>query len=359
MCIIYLKGTIMTTIHVSTKDAYDIHIGGRLLAAVGEIVRPLTKATKIAVVSDDTVFPLYGEKCVKSLEKSGFTVVSYVFPHGEHSKSHETLIKLYNFLSESGITRTDALAALGGGVVGDLTGFAAASFLRGIDFVQIPTTLLAQVDSSIGGKTGVNIEAGKNLVGAFKQPLAVIADTDTLSTLTDEIFSDGMGEVVKYGMIGSAELFELLCEGKAKANIDRIINYCAQCKSDIVSEDEKETGRRTLLNFGHTLGHAIEKHCGFGGISHGKAVAIGMALITARTEALGITKAGVTARLIKCLEANGLPVGFDIGNDALYTLSLGDKKRTSDSINLVFCTDIGKSTVQKMSLAEYEKFVKE
>lgn len=347
----------MKVIHVSTSTPYDIHIGGGLLSMTGEIVKPLTRADKIVVVSDDTVFPLYGEKCVKSLEKSGFTVLSYVFPHGEHSKSHETLLGLYNFLSESGITRTDALAALGGGVVGDLTGFAAASFLRGIDFVQIPTTLLAQVDSSIGGKTGVNIAAGKNLVGAFKQPLAVIADTDTLQTLTDEIFADGMGEVVKYGMISSNRLFNLLCDGKAKENLDEIINYCAQSKSDIVSEDEKENGRRTLLNFGHTLGHSIEKICGFGGISHGKAVAIGMTLITKRSEALGITNAGVTEKLIECLSANGLPYSFDVSDEELYTQSLGDKKRTSDSINLVLCEDIGKSLVKKMSLDEYRLFV--
>lgn len=349
----------MKTIHVSASQPYDIHIGKALLDKCGEIVRPLCKAARIAVVSDDTVFSLYGERCVSSLQNAGFSVVTFVFPHGEHSKSHETIIKLYNFLSENGITRSDALVALGGGVVGDLTGFAAASFLRGIEFVQIPTTLLAQVDSSIGGKTGINIDAGKNLVGAFKQPLAVIADTDTLSTLTDEIFADGMGEVVKYGMISSPELFELLCEGKAKENLDEIITYCAQSKVDIVTKDEKESGLRALLNFGHTLGHAIEKHCGFGGISHGKAVAIGMKMICERTEKLGITAKGVSEKLSQCLSVNNLPDNFEISNEILYKYSLGDKKRSADSISLIFCEDIGKPVIRKMSVSDFKDFIGE
>lgn len=350
----------MTKIHVKGSASYDILIEGGLLEKCGELISDVVKSKKCAVVTDDIVDGLYGDKTVKGLENSGFKVVKFVFPNGERSKSHEQLIALYNFLSENDITRTDFLVALGGGVVGDLTGYCAATYLRGIDYVQIPTTLLAQVDSSVGGKTAVNIEAGKNLVGCFKQPKLVIADTDTLSTLSGDIFADGMGEVVKYGMIRSKSLFDKLSEGNIRENaslLNGVIAECVSIKRDVVQNDEFDTGERMILNFGHTFGHAIEKYMGYGNIHHGKAVAIGMQMITEAAEKKGSVQKGVSEKLSLCLKANSLPFSSDIASDKLYNLSIGDKKRTSDKIRVIICPEIGKSSIITMTLNEYKEFL--
>ncbi len=344
----------MRKICVKTASAYDILIGKGLLDKCGELVSNATDAKKCAVVTDETVDVLYGRKVLDSLNKSGFNAVKFVVPSGEASKSHQQLIGLYNFLSENDITRSDLLIALGGGVVGDLTGYCAATYLRGVDYVQIPTTLLAQVDSSVGGKTAVNINAGKNLVGCFKQPLLVIADTDTLSTLSDDIFAEGMGEVIKYGMIRSASLFEKLSGGIAKENIEDIIAECVSIKRDVVQNDEFDTGERMILNFGHTLGHAIEKYMGYGTVPHGKAVAMGMYMITLAAEKQGKVQKGTSEKLKSCLEANSLPFFSDISADSLYSLSVGDKKRTSDKIRIIICHQTGKSEVLTLSLKEYK-----
>ena len=242
-------------------------------------------------------------------------------------------------------------------MVGDITGFCAATFLRGVDFVQIPTTLLAQVDSSVGGKTAINIKAGKNLVGAFNQPLLVISDTDTLNTLTDELFADGMGEVVKYGMIRSRDLFDLLATGKVKENLADVIAKCVEIKRDVVQNDELDTGERMILNFGHTLGHAIEKYYNFSGISHGKGVAIGMHRISLLAEATGLAEKGVSEKLKQCLIANGMAYETKLTADEMYKLSVNDKKRTSDKIRIVICPQIGKTEIKTLSLAEYKAFL--
>lgn len=347
----------MKKITVNASTSYDILVGKGLLNQCGELIKPIVKSHKCAIVTDDIVDDLYGDNVVQCLESSGFNVVKFVVPNGETSKSHEQLIKIYNFLSENDITRSDFIIALGGGVVGDLTGFCAASYLRGIDYVQIPTTLLAQVDSSVGGKTAVNIDAGKNLVGAFKQPVLVIADTDVLSTLSDEIFADGMGEVVKYGMIRSKSLFNKLCQENAHDILEDIITECISIKRDVVEVDEHDTGERMILNFGHTFGHAIEKYIGYGKISHGKAVAIGMYLITNAAEKQGLINAGTAEKLKKCLEVNSLPCSIDISADKLYSLSIEDKKRTSDTIRIILCTDVGKCTIKTLTLNEYRKFL--
>ena len=347
----------MKKITVNASTSYDILVGKGLLNQCGELIKPIVKSQKCAIVTDDIVDDLYGDNVVQCLENTGFNVVKFVVPNGETSKSHEQLIKIYNFLSENDITRSDFIIALGGGVVGDLTGFCAASYLRGINYVQIPTTLLAQVDSSVGGKTAVNIDAGKNLVGAFKQPVLVIADTDVLSTLSDEIFADGMGEVVKYGMIRSKSLFNKLCQENAHDILEDIITECISIKRDVVEVDEHDTGERMILNFGHTFGHAIEKYIGYGKISHGKAVAIGMYLITNATEKQGLINAGTSEKLKKCLEFNSLPCSIDISADKLYSLSIEDKKRTSDTIRIILCTDVGKCTIKTLTLNEYRKFL--
>ena len=350
----------MIKINVNSSKSYDILIESGLLEKCGELVSDIVKSKKCAVVTDDIVDRLYGDKTVKSLEKSGFKVVKFIIPNGEKSKSHEQLIALYNFLSENDITRTDFLVALGGGVVGDFTGYCAATYLRGVDYVQIPTTLLAQVDSSVGGKTAVNIEAGKNLVGCFKQPVLVIADTDTLNTLSDDLFADGMGEVVKYGMIRSKYLFENLSKGGIRGNaelMNEVIAECVSIKRDVVQNDEFDTGERMILNFGHTFGHAIEKYLGYGNIHHGKAVAIGMQMITAAAEKKGSAEKGISEKLKACLEANSLPFSSDITSDKLYTLSIGDKKRTSDKIRVIICPEIGKSQIVTLTLNEYKEFL--
>ncbi|MBP0959173.1 MAG: 3-dehydroquinate synthase [Oscillospiraceae bacterium] len=258
--------------------------------------------------------------------------------------------ELYDFLAFNEITRSDCLVALGGGVVGDLTGYASATFLRGIDFIQIPTTLLAQVDSSIGGKTAIDIPAGKNLVGAFKQPLAVICDTSTLSTLNPEFFSDGMGEVVKYAMIRSYELFEILTEKDIKDNLEDVICRCIDIKRQIVENDEFDKGERMLLNFGHTFGHAIEKIQNFTGLSHGSAVSVGMCIITKLAIKQGLCSQDTYENLKNCLKKYNLPLSVDISYEELVKHCVNDKKRDADYINLVISTEIGKSELRKVPI---------
>lgn len=348
----------MKKITVNANSAsYDILIGSGLLSQCGELISEVEKSKRCAIVTDDTVDRLYGDITVKNLERSGFTVSKFVVPHGEESKSHAQLIAIYNFLCGKDITRTDFLIALGGGVVGDLTGFCAATYLRGIDYIQIPTTLLAQVDSSVGGKTAVNIESGKNLVGAFKQPALVITDTDTLSTLSEDTYAEGMGEVIKYGMIRSRTLFEKLSKGNSRQYIDEIIAECVSIKRDVVQNDEFDTGERMILNFGHTFAHAIEKHAGFGNVPHGKAVAIGMYLITSAAEKQGKVKKGTAEHLKNCLEANSMPCSYSISHDDLYRLSVGDKKRTSDKIRVIICHEPSDCEIVPLTLEQYKDLI--
>lgn len=347
----------MRTVTVKASQSYNVYIGNGLLGAADKYISDVLRSRRTVIVSDDNVYPLYGEKLKADLGSAGFEVSEFVFPHGEQSKSHETLIDLYGFLANRNITRSDSLIALGGGVVGDLTGFAAASFLRGIDYVQIPTSLLAQIDSSVGGKTAVDIPAGKNLVGAFKQPRLVIADTDTLSTLPDDFFDDGMGEAVKYGMIWSEKLFDLIAAGNIKEHLDDMIAECVDIKRQVVETDEFDKGLRMILNFGHTLGHSIEKTQNFCGLSHGKAVAVGMYLITKAAEKHGIITENISERLKKCLEINHLPYSVDIPAETLFANSVSDKKRFSDDMNVIICKTVGKAEIVKMPIDEYKRLI--
>lgn len=347
----------MKKIRVNASISYDVLVGKGLLEQCGELISEVVKSRKCALITDDIVDPLHGNKAVKSLANQGFSVLKITIPHGETSKSHDQLISLYNSLSCFDITRSDFIIALGGGVIGDLAGYCAATYLRGIDYIQIPTTLLAQVDSSVGGKTAVNIDAGKNLVGAFKQPKLVIADTDVLSTLSEDIFADGMGEVIKYGMIRSAKLFEQLSQGDVRENIEDIIAECVSIKRDVVQNDEHDTGERMILNFGHTFGHAIENFLGYGNISHGKAVAIGMYMMTSAAEKQGLVNSGTAQKLKSCLEANSLPYSLDITAEDIYSLSIGDKKRTSDEIRVILCPEVGNCNIKTMKLDEYRNFL--
>lgn len=347
----------MTKIRVKASKPYDVVIGKGLLAQAGSLIAEAVKGRKAVIVTDDIVNGLYAEKLIKSMTDAGFTVDSFVFPNGEENKCHKTLMELYDFLAEKNITRSDFLVALGGGVVGDLTGFAAATYLRGIDYVQIPTTLLAQVDSSVGGKTAVDIVAGKNLVGAFKQPDIVIADIDTLDTLTDEIFTDGMGEVVKYGMIWSRELFDLLKTGKVKENLEKIVEQCVDIKRQVVETDEFDTGLRMILNFGHTLGHSIEKFYNYHGFSHGKAVSVGMYLITTIGEKAGLISGNISDELKACLAANNMPFESETPAEALFSGAVNDKKRFSDTISIILCREIGKADIVKMNINDFKNMI--
>ena len=347
----------MTKIRVKASKPYDVVIGKGILENAGSLISEAVKGRKAVIVTDDIVNGLYAEKLIKSMNEAGFTTDIFVFPNGEESKCHKTLIELYDFLAEKNITRSDFLVALGGGVVGDLTGFAAATYLRGIDYVQIPTTLLAQVDSSVGGKTAVDIDAGKNLVGAFKQPDIVIADIDTLDTLSEEIFTDGMGEVVKYGMIWSKELFGLLKSGRVKENLAKIVEECVDIKRQVVETDEFDTGLRMILNFGHTLGHSIEKYYNYHGFSHGKAVSVGMYLMTVIGEKAGLIKDNISDELKACLIANNMPYESETPASALFGGAVNDKKRFSDTISIILCREIGKADIVKMNINEFKEII--
>lgn len=347
----------MKTIHIGTSSPYDVHIERGSLSKSGELISAVTNSKKAAIITDDKVCELYSEELVKSLHKSGISASLFVFPHGEQSKNLHTLSEIFDFLCKKGITRSDFLIALGGGVVGDITGFAAASFLRGIDFVQIPTTLLAQVDSSVGGKTGVDIPGGKNLVGAFKQPALVICDSDILQTLPDEELACGMAEVIKYGMIRDKNLFEI-CENHSISDVhevmDEIVSTCIDIKRQVVENDAFDKGERMKLNFGHTLGHAIEGWHNYTDYTHGMGVAAGMCMITRR-----LCNDEIVQRLEKCVKAYGLPVDTEAPMSELLPFCTKDKKCESNSINYIICPEIGKVEIRKVSIDDFMKLMED
>lgn len=341
----------------ATKDEYDVLIASGLLESCPAIIEEHFGRPALALVSDDRVYELYGAGLEADLIKHGFKLSSFVFPRGEASKSLDNFAKLSEFLAENRLTRSDMILALGGGVVGDLAGYVAASYLRGIRFIQLPTTLLAAVDSSVGGKTGVNLKAGKNLVGAFWQPSLVICDTDTLKTLEPEILADGLAETIKYGMIKDKELFELMVQADGVSDrLDDIIKRCVEIKAEVVRADEFDLGERQLLNFGHTLGHAIEKLSNFE-ISHGHAVAIGMVLVTRASESLGLAKENSLNLLEETLKKHALPRDCPYSPQELTDIALSDKKRSGESINLIISEKIGSARIHKIEIGELEDFV--
>ena len=346
----------MSIVEVKTGVPYSIVIEHGNIKKAGEHIRPLTKAVRAVIVSDTNVAPLYADTVRASLEENGFEVSEFVFEAGEASKRLSAVEKMYGCFFENKITRTDIIVALGGGVTGDMAGFAAATYLRGIDFVQIPTSLLAQVDSSVGGKTAVDMPFGKNLVGAFRQPRIVLIDPDTLDTLPDKFFRDGLGEVVKYGCIRSRELFEMLENENAADIIDEIIYRCVSIKRDVVERDEFDTGERAILNFGHTFGHAIEKLGDYSGYTHGEAVAAGAAVITRISEKRGLTEKGTYKRLEALLKKYGLPTDSPFGIKEICDAARGDKKSSGRSISLIILKSIGECFISKMPVDEMTDF---
>lgn len=331
----------MKTVAVHTGIPYEVSIGRGLLGRAGEWLAGLTAPRAAAMVADDTVDALYGDQVQQSLRGAGFRVSRMRFAHGEASKTLETYAAVLAFFSESQITRSDIVVALGGGVTGDLVGFAAATWLRGVRFAQIPTTLLAMVDSSVGGKTGVDLPAGKNLAGAFHQPVGVLCDPDVLSTLPGDVFADGMAEAIKYGVLCDEALFDRLAAGLRPEELETVIGRCVAIKAEICAEDERDTGRRQLLNLGHTLGHAIELCSGYG-MPHGHAVAVGMVYAARIAVDLGLCDAGCIARLKAALRANGLPTDADYPAQALAGAALSDKKRSGGTLTFVLPRAIGR-----------------
>ena len=352
----------MKHIHVELgKDSYDIHIENGLLDRAGDYIRSLTKSQTLAVITDSHVDALYGPRLEDSLKSAGFRVHRLVFPAGEEHKCAESLLALYQSLSDSGITRSDYVFAFGGGVVGDLGGFAAATFLRGIPFIQIPTTIISQVDSSVGGKVGIDLPSGKNQAGNFYQPKGVLIDPTLLQTLPKRFIHDGMGEVIKYGCIRDLELFELLENLDDEAIFDHweeIIERCCKSKADLVERDVLDMGERMILNFGHTIGHAIEGCYGFGCYTHGEGVAAGMSMLTGVTEAMGLTKEGTTARLRALLNRYGLPIDVDASAEDLIPYISNDKKMRGNHMTLIILKEIGKGRLLPLDAEELPKYIR-
>ena len=338
----------MTTVSVNVSKNYDVIISSGLLAESGERIKSICGGSKAVIVTDDIVNGLYADTVEDSLKSAGYSVARFVFNNGEHSKSTENYLALLHILSRENLTRSDVVVALGGGVVGDLAGFAAATYLRGIKLVQIPTTLLAMVDSSVGGKTAVNLPSGKNQVGVFYQPDVVLCDYDTLATLPQEVFRDGCAEVIKHAVIRSEELFKLL-QQPIEDNIEEIIARNVTIKRDVVALDERDTGIRQILNFGHTVGHGIEKHSGYT-VTHGSAVAIGMVAESKGT--------ACQAEIIEMVKRYGLPHATDITAEQIIEAAFADKKRNGDKITLIVPERIGKCDLKEFTMDEYGKLVK-
>ena len=353
----------MRNVHVNLgSKSYDIEIERGLLKNVGSKIKSLLpKAEKAAIITDSNVGPLYASVLRQALEKEGLTVAVLTFKAGEESKNLNTLAALYDELAEAGLTRSDMVIALGGGVTGDMGGLAAATFLRGIAFIQIPTSLLATVDSSVGGKVAVDLKSGKNLVGAFYQPKAVFIDPDLLQTLPVRYLHDGLAEVIKYGCIRDQALFAKLEALQNDADlldqVDEIIETCCNIKARIVEHDEFDTGERMLLNFGHTLGHAVEKTFHFDTFSHGEGVGIGMVLLTRQAEQMGLTEPGTAQKIANLLQKYKLPVSVEMKQQEFLNAIALDKKKRGSYLTLVLLKTIGESFLQKVAFTDLPKYL--
>jgi len=363
----------MEKVKVNTREkAYEIHIESGLFSKLPEVFKEKYSGKKIALVSDNNVYKIYGESFKAGLVKAGFEVTEIVFNAGEENKNISTLSQIYSVLAENFFTRSDIVVALGGGVTGDMAGLAAATFLRGMGFIQIPTTLLAMVDSSFGGKVAVDLPQGKNLVGAFYQPDAVYTDPQLLKTLPELQFSDGMAELLKHGFIRDRNLFNTLIlkdvinlehEPESIAGLrsllsdkmDYIIKESCIIKRDIVEQDVNDNGIRQLLNFGHTIGHAIERVQNYSGYTHGQAISIGMVIMTRLTEKMGLTKAGESRIIENALKMHNLPV-FDPALDikSVTEAIKIDKKARSGSITIAYIEEIGQGKLLKLDIKDLE-----
>lgn len=350
----------MYTIDVATSTPYQVHIGIKLLERTGELVRAQTQGSRAVIVTDTNVGPLYGLIVKNSLEGAGLACATFTFDAGEERKSADTLVSILEFMAEHELGRKDVVVALGGGVVGDVAGFAAATYMRGIPFAQVPTSLLAMVDSSVGGKTAIDLAAGKNLAGAFWQPCVVIADVGCLGTLPPKQLADGTGEVIKHGVIADAALFEQLEMTPVTLDlvtrdlglVAAILARNIEIKRNVVVADEREGGIRKLLNFGHSAGHAIEALEGYQ-LGHGNCVALGMQIIARAAARLGACPPDVPARIERVCRAHGLATECPWSADEIFAEALHDKKRQGGTIDIVVVQDIGACSIEQLALEDF------
>ncbi len=347
----------MKKLSVNTSHPYEVLVGEDLLKDAGVYISEVHKACTAVVITDDVVDRLYAGILGRSLERAGFFVRKFIFRSGEHSKNISTYTEILKFLADNRITRGDMLVALGGGVVGDLTGFVAATYLRGISFVQIPTTLLSAIDSSVGGKTGLDLDAGKNLVGVFCQPDLVICETSILRELPSGIFSDGAAEVIKYGVISDEEIFTLAESGSLHDNLPGVVYDCLKIKRSIVEQDEFDVGARAILNFGHTIGHAIEAGTDYA-VSHGRAVAAGMYMMAKAARMNGFCSEDVEQRIAFALRVYGLSTDYGVDARELKNYMLSDKKRSGELITIVLPESIGRCVLKDFSIEDFLAFLK-
>ena len=349
----------MKTIHVTASREYDVVIGAGLLDECGgRIAAAVPGAEKAVVCTDSTVYPLYAGRVAGSLKTAGFAVLEYVFPAGERSKTLDTWQQMLAFLAENRVSRSDVVVALGGGVTGDMAGFAAACYQRGVRLVHLPTTLLAAVDSSVGGKTAVDLPAGKNLVGAFWQPSLVVCDTDTLRTLPDAVRRDGCAEIIKYGVLDGEAFFAKLENSLPDEISEAILGRCVEIKRDIVAADEFDTGARHLLNLGHTAAHAAELLSGYS-LSHGSAVAMGLCSMARACAARGLCTDEDAARIEALIKKCGLPTELPYTVEALAEAALSDKKRAGSALPVIAVEGLGRCAVRKISASDYAGWLRQ
>ena len=345
----------MRVLHVNTASDYDIRIEAGILDRCGEEIAPLVRGRRCAVLVDSNVRGLYADRVGQSLLRAGFTPCLCTFPAGERSKNLRTYGEILEFLAANRLTRSDCVVALGGGVTGDMAGFAAATYLRGIDYIQIPTTLLSQVDSSVGGKTAVDLAAGKNLAGAFYQPKAVLMDPSALETLPDSTFADGMAEVIKYGCIWDRDFFRFLAAHPSReavmGEIETVLHTCCDCKRQVVERDEWDQGLRMILNFGHTLGHAYELAGHYESCTHGQAVAAGMVAAARLGAALGVTDPDVIPAVRELVRAFGLPDQIPCPPETIAEAVGIDKKGDGAELTLILLRQIGEAVPLRMEKA--------
>lgn len=346
----------MNTIPVAASKPYAVLVGSGLLQEAGQQIAQVIAPCTAAILTDDTVDSLYGAALQQSLEAAGFSVVRFVFPHGEASKNLAVFGQALNFLAENRLSRSDLVVALGGGVCGDLAGFVASVYLRGIPYVQIPTTLLAAVDSSVGGKTAVDLPAGKNLAGAFYQPSLVLCDPDTLSTLPQRTFREGCAEVIKCGVLIGEPFFTALEQTPIEQQLEAVICACVSYKRDVVERDEFDRGDRQLLNLGHTIGHAVETNADFS-LFHGECVAIGLAAVSRAAVKHGLCPEEACRRICRLLQQYDLPTETDQTAEAILTLCRSDKKIAAGKIKLVVPQDIGCCRLHPMVLAQLQDWI--
>ena len=346
----------MKIVQVNTGRPYQVLIGEGLLEGVGALVKEVLKAKRLLIVTDDVVNPLYGGIVAESLSKEGYEVEFFVVENGEKSKCLSVYGAILDFLADGGYTRTDGIIALGGGVVGDLAGFVAATYLRGIKFVQIPTTLLAQIDSSVGGKTGLDLISGKNLVGAFWQPSLVVADVLTLNTLPEKEIENGLGELIKYTLLMGGEILEKVEQG-FENDVERVVELAVTYKRDIVEQDEREGGVRRLLNLGHTVAHSIEKLSDYT-YTHGKAVATGIMVVANGNYKAGLIDEATLKRIESLFERYEMDVTLPYTIEEIVEVARVDKKAEGDSIHLVVTKGFGNCTTEKIQLSDLGEYLR-